>query len=157
MAASPSAAGGGICWQVKIKPSVPSALPSHYVLLRRNFKLINSISGEENTCRISLTWCSYRRERLRVFTAEWKTVHALWNSLLIFHCTGCCHEVGLLESVWLGIILQPLNGFAPPNPLLSELLFVVCFFSSQDLPVFTAHNLAQATEPHLTSFQARNW
>ena len=158
MAASPSAAGGGICWQVKIKLSVPSALPSHYVLLRRNFKLINSISVEENTCRISLTWCSYGRERLSVFTAEWKTVHVLWNSLLIFHCTGCCHGAALLENISLDFNFAAPKWICTTKPLDFWATFcrAFCFLPRNCLysqPI-TWH---EHQEPHLASFQARNW
>lgn len=157
MAASPSAAGGGICWQVKIKLSVPSALPSHYVPLRRNFKLINSISVEENTCRISLTWCSYGRERLSVFTAKQIRVHVLWNCLLILHCIGCYHGVALLEIISLEINFAAPKWICTTKPLDFWATFghAFCFLPRNCLysqPI-TWH---EHQEPHLASFQARN-
>lgn len=133
-------------------------LLSHYVQLRRNFKLIKSISGEGNTRRVSLTWCSYGRERLSVFTAEWKAVHVLRHSLLIFHCTGCCHgvawwEISSLEMSfaapkWI-CTTKPLDFWATCCPAFC-LLPRNCLYSHST----TWH---KRQELHLASFQARNW
>lgn len=61
-----------------------------------------------------------------MFTARQKTVRALRNSLLIFHCKTQGFIWDRLRN-HCSLIFQPRKGIAPPKLLIYVLLFVPCF------------------------------